>query len=61
MFFDKEIIHDMKQKKQYKRDIRRPSFLGEENKVDQRSFIFYKFSFSLLICFDENNIAEISL
>ena len=55
------MIYDIKQKKQYKRDIRRPSFLGEENKVDQRSFIFYKLLFSLLIFFDENNIAKISL
>ena len=36
----------------------RPSFLGEENKPDQNSCIFYKLSFSLLIFSDENNIGK---
>ena len=43
----------------YKRDMPRPGFLGEENKPDQRSCIFKKLLFSLLIFSDENIIVEL--
>ena len=33
--------------------------MGEENKPDQRSCIFFKLLFSLLIFSDENNIAKL--
>ena len=35
-----EIIHDITERKKYKRDMQGPGFLGEENKRDQRSFLF---------------------
>ena len=33
--------------------------MGEENKPDQRTCIFFKLSFSLLIFSNENNIAKV--
>ena len=39
--------------------MQRPGFLGEENKPDQRSCIFKKLLFSLLIFSDENIIVEL--
>ena len=38
-------------------DMQKPAFMGEENKPDQRSCIFKKLQFFLLIFSDENNIA----
>ena len=43
----------------YKRDMQRPGFLGEENKPDQRSCVFKKLLFYLLIFSDENIIVEL--
>ena len=39
--------------------MQRTGFMGEENKPDQRSCIFFKLSFSLLIFSDENDIAKL--
>ena len=40
MLFYIEIIHDITERKKHKRDMQGPGFLGEENKPDQRSFLF---------------------
>ena len=40
----------MTQRKKYKH--------GEENKLDQRRYIFYKSPFSLLVSSDENNTVK---
>ena len=45
--------------KKYKRDIQRPVLLGWENKLDQRSYIFYKLPLFLFTFSNENNIAKI--
>ena len=44
---------------EYKCDMQRPVFLGEENKPDQRSCFFWKLLFSVLIFSNENNIAKL--
>ena len=36
-----------------------PGLLGEENKLDQRSYIFKKYRFSFLTFSDENNIGKL--
>ena len=39
--------------------MQRPSFLGEENKLDQRRYIFHKLLFSVLIFSDESKITKL--
>ena len=39
--------------------MQRPSFLGEENKPDQRTYIFLKLLFFLLIFSNENKVAKL--
>ena len=52
-------VSPRKWKKIYKRDIQRPGLLGWENKLDQRSYIFYKLPLFLFTFSNENNIAKI--